>query len=48
MWKSFKNIIIKAAVEIAGHQIKTKRQTWMTDEIFDLMEERKFAKISDI
>ena len=44
-WSNIKNGAMKAAQETLGKTERRKCKPWMTDEILDLMEDRRLAKI---
>lgn len=47
-WNTFKTIINEAAEKTIPKRCKTKKQKWMTDEILDMMEQRRGMKAKDL
>jgi len=44
MWSTFKSIVMESAEMILPKRMKTKKQKWMTEEIIEMMAERKAMK----
>ena len=48
LWKSTKEVLLEAARETLGSTKAVKKKTWISDETFSVIEEKREAKGKDI